>query len=203
MTNCPSRYPNPATPSSLPSSLQSNNYVPLVPTSKGRPLFITRLFEWMVTVPMLLSLIGTSTTPLPPSLPPSLLLTSPSLPPSPPPSAWLVDPDSRRVNQLRGLQFFCLVTGGIGPILRYLPSLPPSLLSSPLSNLPPSYSFPFNWISYCYSCYLQVSPTPLPPSFTPALLVITFPLFNPLPLPPSLHPSRSWSSAPSTGSSKA
>ncbi|GAB5037798.1 Hypothetical protein NocV09_10800090, partial [Nannochloropsis oceanica] len=40
--------------------LMSNNYVPLVPTSKGRPLFIARLFEWMVTVPMLLSLIGTS-----------------------------------------------------------------------------------------------------------------------------------------------
>ncbi|TFJ81237.1 hypothetical protein NSK_007454 [Nannochloropsis salina CCMP1776] len=42
----------------LSAKLKSSDYVPLVLTSRGRPLFVIRLFEWMVTVPMLLSLIG-------------------------------------------------------------------------------------------------------------------------------------------------
>lgn len=34
-------------------------------------------------------------------------------------TAWLVDPDSRRLTRLLGRQFFCLATGGVGPLLRY------------------------------------------------------------------------------------
>ncbi len=105
---------------------------PLVATAKhGRPMAVIRIFEWSITVPFLLSLVGASC----PMRCDAVQVGQYTLTfvfgyhthththththnthTHTMHAAWLVDKDSKRVARLRTRQVLCLIVGGFGPL---------------------------------------------------------------------------------------